>query len=90
VRQAAGRTVEVASDNRLAIIGLTLAAGLGVGLLLPIGQRPRRALRRAGERVWNEAEQLARRGVGTQRGRGFDRGEYDMADLTVPPSGAAY
>jgi ElaB/YqjD/DUF883 family membrane-anchored ribosome-binding protein len=90
VRQAAGRTREIASDNRLAIIGLTLAAGLGFGLLLPIGERPRRALRRAGERVWDEAEQLARRGVGAQRRRGFDQGEYDMADLSVLPSGTAY
>ena len=89
LRHAAGRTRELASDNRLAVVGLTIAAGLGIGLLLPVGKRPRRAIRRAGERLWDETEQLGRRVTGSER-RTSARGEYDMPDLSGIPSGTAY
>ncbi|MET0284686.1 MAG: DUF3618 domain-containing protein [Polyangiales bacterium] len=42
-------------DSRGVVIAATVFAGIGLGLLLPIAQRPRRALARAGERVWDEA-----------------------------------
>lgn len=60
LRQAATRTRDLAVDNRVAAIALTVAAGLGIGLLLPVGQRPRRALRSAGTRAWDEAQSFGR------------------------------
>jgi hypothetical protein len=64
VRRGAGNTAarvrETASNNGVAIVALTVVAGLGLGLLLPIGRRPRRALREAGERVWDSAQATAR------------------------------
>jgi hypothetical protein len=49
----------VQRDHRSAVIAATVFAGIGIGLLLPIGERPRRALARAGERVWDEARHRA-------------------------------
>jgi cell division septum initiation protein DivIVA len=60
VRSTASRIRETASDNRTAVVALTVVAGLGLGLLLPIGRRPRRALLGAGERVWDGAQSAAR------------------------------
>jgi ElaB/YqjD/DUF883 family membrane-anchored ribosome-binding protein len=60
LRHAAGKTREIATDNRVAVVALTVVAGLGLGLLMPVGRRPRRALRGAGERVWDEAQSLGR------------------------------
>lgn len=50
---AARRTRELANDNRLAVVGLTLAAGLGIGMLLPVrsGRRDARERTRAAERA---------------------------------------
>lgn len=56
---AAGRVRDTASNNGVAIVALTVVAGLGLGLLLPIGRRPRRALRQAGERIWEGARSSA-------------------------------
>lgn len=50
---------EIASDNRGTVVALTIAAGLGIGLLLPVGRKPRRALLGAGERVWDGAQAVA-------------------------------
>ncbi|MDB4974848.1 MAG: hypothetical protein JWN48_3189 [Myxococcaceae bacterium] len=49
-----------AGDHKLAVVALTVAAGLGLSLLLPVGRRPRRALISAGERVWDEAQYRGR------------------------------
>jgi hypothetical protein len=57
------RAVAVARDNSGAVIAATVLAGIGLGLLLPIGRRPRRALARAGERVWDEARDAAEHGI---------------------------
>jgi len=59
--RALRQTGQAAADHKLAVVALTVAAGLGIGLLLPIGQRPRRALRNAGERAWAEAQTRAHR-----------------------------
>ncbi|HEX5660227.1 MAG TPA: DUF3618 domain-containing protein [Polyangiales bacterium] len=67
------RAIAAASDNRTTIIAATVLAGVGLGLLLPIGQRPRRALARAGERVWDEARVAAQYGADTAR-RALGRG----------------
>lgn len=57
---AAARVRDTASNNGVAVVALTVVAGLGLGLLLPIGRRPRRALRAAGERMWEGAQSTAR------------------------------
>jgi len=67
-RHTATRVRETASDNRGAIVALTVVAGLGLGLLLPIGRRPRRALLGAGERVWDGAQVVARDAAARTRG----------------------
>jgi len=59
LRDAARRGGAVASDNKIAVVALTVAAGLGLSLLLPVGRRPRRALLTAGERAWDEAQSRA-------------------------------
>jgi hypothetical protein len=64
LRRGAGNTAAgvraTASNNGVAVVALTVVAGLGLGLLLPIGRRPRRALLHAGERVWDGAQATAR------------------------------
>lgn len=97
LRRGARRTAQVASNNKLAIIGLTIAAGLGVGLLLPVGQRPRRALRRAGERAWSEAAHLGREAAQLGRDAGIGRRrepiaepEFSTPELSAIPAGTAY
>lgn len=87
VRGAAQRSRKVATDNRFAIVGLTIAAGLGIGLLLPIGDRPRQAIRRAGERAMGRGRSSADLDFGRSP-RTLD--EYDMADLSMIPQGTAY
>lgn len=57
-RQAAQHTRGVASDHRVAVVAMTIAAGLGIGLLLPVGRQPRATLRRAGERMWDGAQRV--------------------------------
>jgi len=59
VGRALRQTREGAGDNTLAVVALTVAAGLGIGLLLPVGKRPRQALREAGGRAWAEAQARA-------------------------------
>jgi ElaB/YqjD/DUF883 family membrane-anchored ribosome-binding protein len=59
-RRAAREAQATASNNRVAVVALTVAAGLGLSLLLPVGRRPRRALLGAGERVWDGAQTRAR------------------------------
>jgi len=59
-RRTASNARQTASNNGVAVVALTVVAGLGLGLLLPIGRRPRRALLRAGERVWDGAQTAAR------------------------------
>jgi ElaB/YqjD/DUF883 family membrane-anchored ribosome-binding protein len=87
LRGAARRSGQVASDNRLAIVGLTIAAGLGIGLLLPIGQGPRQAIRRAGERAMGRGRNRQELDFGRSQ-RTLD--DYDMADLSLIPQGTAY
>lgn len=58
IRGAAGRSRTVAADNRLAVVGLTIAAGLGLGLLLPVGQGARRTLRETGTRLQRTGQRL--------------------------------
>ncbi len=55
LRRAAGHSRAVVSDQRVAAVALTVAAGVGLGLLLPVGRGPqgRRATARA--RRWHEA-----------------------------------
>lgn len=89
LRSAARRSRDVAGDNRLAVVGLTIAAGLGIGLLLPISERPRRAIRRAGERALDRGARLGRDAGFGRRERANDDA-YDMADLSMIPSGTAY
>lgn len=79
LRRGAARTREVASDHRGAVIALTVAAGLGLGLLLPVNGRPRRALLSRGERLWDDAQSLGR-SVG-RRMRREPRGYYDADEL---------
>ena len=40
-RRAAVRTRDLAGDNRVAVLAVTVAAGLGIGLLWPTGTRTR-------------------------------------------------
>ncbi|MDB4987612.1 MAG: hypothetical protein JWN04_2790 [Myxococcaceae bacterium] len=56
VRNAVRGTRAAASDNKLAVIALTVAAGFGLSLLFPVGRRPRRALVSAGQRAWEETQ----------------------------------
>lgn len=60
VRRVARQTRAVASDHAVAVVALTVAAGLGLSLLFPIGRRPRQALLGAGERVWEGAQNSVR------------------------------
>jgi hypothetical protein len=57
------RLGEVARDNRGLVVAGTILAGIGLGLLLPVSRRPRRAIARAGERVWDGAQAAARQGL---------------------------
>ena len=57
-RHAMARTREIAGDHQLGVIAVTIAAGLGLGLLLPVGRRPRAAIRHAGERAWEGARRI--------------------------------
>lgn len=61
VRETARRSPVLAADNKVAVVALTVAAGLGLSLLFPVGRRPRRALVSAGERVWDGAQTTAHR-----------------------------
>jgi ElaB/YqjD/DUF883 family membrane-anchored ribosome-binding protein len=61
LRETARRGAAVATDNKVAVVALTVAAGLGLSLLFPVGRRPRRALVSAGERVWDGAQTTAHR-----------------------------
>jgi hypothetical protein len=68
---AARRYREPPRDHRGTLIAATVIAGLGLGLLLPVGRRPRQALAHAGERVWDGARSVAREGVqGARRALG--------------------
>jgi hypothetical protein len=60
----ASQRMPVARDHRGAVVvAVTVLAGLGLGLLLPIGERPRRALARTGARVWDGAQAAAKEGL---------------------------
>jgi hypothetical protein len=61
------RAVAVSRDNRGVVIAATVLAGVGLGLLLPVSKRPRRALARAGERVWDEAREAVHHGAESAR-----------------------
>lgn len=54
------RRATTSNSNAVAVVALTVAAGLGLSLLFPIGRRPRRALLGAGERVWEGAQNSVR------------------------------
>lgn len=54
------RRPSTSNGNAVAVVALTVAAGLGLSLLFPIGRRPRRALLGAGERVWEGAQNSVR------------------------------
>ena len=60
VRRAARSLQATSSTSPVAVVALTIAAGLGLSLLLPVGRRPRRALLGAGERVWDGAQTKVR------------------------------
>jgi hypothetical protein len=53
------REPRAVADNRGVVIAATVLAGIGLGLMLPAGRAPRRALARAGERVWDGAQAAA-------------------------------
>lgn len=57
----------VERDHRGVVVAATVLAGIGLGLLLPIGERPRRAIARAGERVWDGARAAAHQGADSAR-----------------------
>ena len=50
-RRAAVRTRDVAGDNRVAAVALTIAAGLGIGLLWPTGASAPRRLSSGSQRI---------------------------------------
>jgi hypothetical protein len=72
----------VAQDHRGAVVAVTVLAGLGLGLLLPIGQRPRRALARTGERVWDGAQAIARQGL-SQAEQSVSRARHALSNQDV-------
>jgi vacuolar-type H+-ATPase subunit H len=59
----ASQRLPLARDHRGAVVAVTVLAGLGLGLLLPVGERPRRALARTGARVWEGARAAAKEGL---------------------------
>jgi hypothetical protein len=59
LRDTAASVRETASNHPAAALALTVVAGLGIGLLLPVGRGPRRAMRRAGTRMWEGAQTVA-------------------------------
>jgi hypothetical protein len=66
-RRRYATTSGTGGGNALPVIAATVIAGIGLGLLLPVGKRPRRALARAGERVWDEAREAAHYGADSAR-----------------------